>query len=334
MKRRWDQSVQSSNTPVYSNLGISKSDYGLYRCMVIKVLYVDDKFNITKNSQNPEVLYEVVILGGHDSGQTLSNCRLASWLGGNSNYSERILTATSKDISKIKLSEHDGDIVYVQFNQGHDAYPVIIALAKGLKNTVAAKASDGPRLLEEYNGLVRNINNKGELITTMKGGEVKDSKFMVGNSEIIKQEWLKDEKLVTTFKSGLVVTQDGKNDKFEIKTKGGLSSLFDGKNDKAEIKGAGGATVTIDSKSKKITIKASATEIIIDGNSGKITLKGEMIDLGASVADFVTQFTQLASAFATHTHLYSPGPGGPTPTSPPMAPLLTTVGSQTVKVQP
>ena len=58
-----------------------------------------------------------------------------------------------------------------------------------------------------------------------------------------------------------------------------------------------------------------------------------MVDLGASVSDFVTKFTELASAFATHTHLYSPGPGGPTPTAPPMAPLLSTVGSQTVKVQ-
>src|SRR4051812_1808156 len=127
MRQRWDRSIQSNNTPTYDKEGISRDDHGMYRCMIINILYVDDENNISKNAKNPEVLYEVVILGGHASGQTLSYCRLASYIDGDKNYSERTLKKTSKDISKVSLSEHDGDIVYVQFIQGHDAYPVIIA---------------------------------------------------------------------------------------------------------------------------------------------------------------------------------------------------------------
>lgn len=326
MKRRWNGSKQSTNVPYFGAPGLSRSDFGMYRCMVTDVLYVDDTKNISKNSQNPEVLYQVVILGGSAAGQTLSNCRLAQYL----NYSERILTPTSKDITKDKLSQHDGDVVWVQFNQGHDGYPTIIGLGKGLSDKSGAKKADGPRFIETYNGYIRNVNNKGELIETLTMGKVTEGKFVPNKEPMITLEKLSTEQINTTFKTGLKITQDGKNDVITQKFAGGMSATFDGKNDKAEIKTAGGATTTIDGKSSKVTIKVGATEVTIDGNSGKITLKGEMIDLGSSVSDFVTLFTQLATAFATHTHIGNMG----APTSPPMAPLLTSVGSQTVKVQP
>lgn len=327
--KRWDGSVQPANTPTYDKVGISREDYGMYRCMITDVLYVDDAKNITKNAKNPEVLYSVVILGGSASGQKLSYCRLASYLGGNFNYSERTLRKTTKDISKIKLAEHDGDIVYVQFNQGHDAYPVIIGMAKGLNDKIGAKKADGPRLIESFNGLIWNINNKGEMITTMMSGKTEEGKFTANKEFLVKEEWLMTEQVLTTFKSGLKITYDGKNDKITTLTKGGLQMDIDGKSDKAEIKTSGGATATLDGKGNKVTIKAGSTEVTIDGATGKITLKGEMIDLGATVADFVTQFTQLATAWATHTHIGNLG----APTSPPQAPLLVSVGSQTVKVQ-
>ena len=332
MRQRWNGSVQSSNTPSYDKLGIGREDYAMYRCMILKVVYVDDKTNISKNSPNPEVLYEAVILGGSQAGNKLSNCRLAQYL----NYSERTLTPSSKDPAKAKLSDHDGDIVYIQFNQGHDSYPIIVALAKALKDPSGAKAADGPRLLEVYNGLLRNINNKGELTTTMFNGSVKDNRFKQNDASTIKEEWLSNEQRILTFKSGLKITEDGKNDKVEIVTAGGVKATMDGKGDKIELTTSGGAKTEIDGKGSKISIKAGSTEIEIDGNSGKVSIKADMIDLGSAVADFVTQFTQLASAFATHTHPFidlSPIPV-PSMTQPPAAPLLVSVGSQTVKVQP
>jgi hypothetical protein len=317
MRQRWNGSIQSANAPTFDKPGMDRNDFGLYRCLVVKVIYVDDPNNITKNAQNPEVLYDCVILGGGPQGQSLSNCRLASWLGGDANYAEKTLTPSSKDVSKIKLAKHDGDIVWVQFVQGHDGYPVIIAQGKGLNNKVGAKKAEGPRLIENFNGLNFTINNKGEMITNMMGGTTKNGRFTEGTSSIIKEEWLSTEKLVTTFKSGLKMTLDGKSDKVDVVTKGGV-------------------TVSIDGTGNKISLKAGGTEVLIDGGSGKISLKGSMVDLGSSVADFVTQFTALASAFATHIHPFIDiTPGGPVPsiTQPPMAPLLSTVGSQTVKVQ-
>lgn len=317
MRRHWDGSIQSSNTPTWDKTGLKREDYAVYRCLVTQVLYVDDDQNISKNSQNPEVLYEVVILGGAPSGQTLSNCRLAGYLGGDTNHSERTLTATSKDISDVRLEDNDGDIVYVQFNQGHDAYPVIIGLAKGLHDTTGAALADGPRLLDFFNGFQTNINNKGEYSRTLNGGSTSNGRFTPGTSAILNETWSQDEKLTRTYKSGLVVTEDGANDKVAMTT-------------------SGGASVTLDGKGMTISIKAGSTEVLIDGNSGNIALKGQTVDLGSSTSDFVTMFTALASAWAQHTHPFTDiTPGGPVPsmTQPPNAPLLSTVGSQTVKVQ-
>jgi hypothetical protein len=332
MQRRWDNSVQSSNTPTVDQMGVARDSYMMYRCLVIKVIFTDDAANISKNAKNPEVLYDVAILGGQAEGQILSNCRLASYLGGNDNYTARDLTATTKPLSKTRLADHDGDIVYVQFVQGHTGYPVIVGLAKGVTDKFSgSKKADGPRFLEVYNGFTTNITNTGELIRSLKGGKTTDQRFTADKEDLIKEQWFKTEKIVRTYKSGLVITENGKDDVVKITTKGGLEASVDGKGDKVELKTKGGVTATIDGTGNKITLKAKESEITIDGATGKITLKGEMIDLGKSVSDFVTQFTQLATAFALHTHITT-GPGAPT--SPPTAPLLTSVGSLTVKVQP
>ena len=331
MKRRWDNSIQSANTPSIGQEGTNRDNYIMYRCLVTKVLFTDDSANISKNSKNPEVLYDVITLGGTGEGQTLSNCRLATYLGGNDTYTARDLTATTKPLSKTRLADHDGDIVYVQFLQGHSGYPVIVGLAKGLiDNKSGAKKADGPRFLEVYNGFTTNITNNGELIRSLKGGKTTDQRFTADKEDLVKEQWFKAEKIVRTYKSGLIVTENGKDDSVTITTKGGLEAKVDGKGDKASFTTKGGVTATFDGTGNKITLKAKETEITIDGATGKITLKGEMIDLGKSVADFVTQFTQLATAFALHTHIGNLG----APTSPPTAPLLTSVGSLTVKVQP
>jgi hypothetical protein len=310
VRQRWNGSIQSSNTPTYDKTGLTREDYAMYRCLITDVLYVDDDKNISKNAKNPEVLYEVAILGGWASGQTLSFCRLAPYFG------ERTLKATSKDISKDRLEEQDGDVVYVQFIQGHDAYPVIIGIAKQFSDATGAKKSDGPRSRDEYNGLETLIDNKGNFTQTMMGGKTDDGVFTAGEDGIVIEEWKAEDEVVTrTYKSGLVVTEDGKNDKVDITTSGGVQTTLDG-------------------KSNKITIKAGSSEIDIDGGSGKISIKGEMVELGSSVSDFVTMFTQLASAFGSHFHMAPQAPAGTLPTSPPTAPLLTSVGSQTVKVQP
>lgn len=333
MKRRWNGSVQSTNTPTYNQTGTRREDYGFYRCMVTKIYYTDDPQNISKNAQNPEVLYDCVILGGSMQGQLISFARMGAWLGGDANYAERILTPASKSISGNRLSQMDGDIVFVQFIQGHDGYPVIVSLGKGISNKKAAKKADGPRTLEEYNGLIREINNKGEYIVTRMGGKTDSAtgKFKAGTEVQAKVSFV-DGKMVIT-DNGTTLTIDKAGESYTRVFKSGLSVTEDGKGDKIEMKTAGGTAVTIDGKGNKVSIKAGSAEVLIDGGSGKISIKGDMIDLGSSVSDFVTKFTELASAFASHTHMVPQAPAGLLPSQPPMAPLLSTVGSQTVKVQ-
>jgi hypothetical protein len=209
--------------------------------------------------------------------------------------------------------------VYVQFNQGHKGFPIIVGCDQGLNTVgnIGTNKTDGPRSIREYNGVREEINKDGELTVSIKGGsaDAEHGAFTPGSAALISTKLTKDETIVTTFKSGLSVTQDGKGDKYVITTKGGAS---------IEIDGTGG----------KITIKKGSTIIELDGAADKISLKGGFIDLGASVSDFAVLFTELLTAFNTHTHLVPQAPAGTLPSMPPIAPMLQTVGSQTVKVQP
>ncbi len=337
MRFRPDGSIQSSATPTLQNIG-DAPDYALYRCMVTSIIYTDSPSNITSKATNPRVLYDVVVLGGFASGQTMSNCRLASDLGGNDSYWERILRASTKDISKGRLSDGDGDIVFVQFIQGHSGYPVIIALDHGMNTTgiTGATQAQGPRSLTQFNGVQEEINKDGELIIRVKGGvaTAAKGKFAPSATPLATFKTDKTEKHTRTYKSGLAIAEDGANDKITETFKGGLSVVRDGTGDKVTFTTAGGAIIDVDGAGGKITLTKGSTIVEIDGASDKISLKGGLVDLGSSVSDFAVLFTQLLTAFNTHTHL-GDGPSiPPAPTSPPLAPMLQTVGSLTVKVQP
>jgi hypothetical protein len=313
MKRRWDGSIQSHNAPTQSKVGVGYSDNTMYRCMITEILYSDDPNNVTKNAQNPEVVYSAVILGGLEQGQVISNIRLGGIMAGDYNYWVHTLRATSKDISKDALEKHDGDCVMVQFIQGHDSYPQIICMSNAQHSKYGTKKADGPQSVREYNGVMENIDNKGNITVTRKGGTLADGAF--------------------TAKDIADVSYSLTESAFTVTTSQGVTFKVDGKN--GNVSTTNGTTkVTMDGKNNNIKIISGSTEVDIDGASGKITLKGEMVELGASVSDFVTMFTALASAFNSHTHLVPQAPAGTLPSQPPTAPLLSSVGSQTVKVQP
>ena len=316
MKLRSDGSVQSGSAPTADRS--RKEDFGLYRCVVTKVIYVDDAANISSNSSSARIMYDVVVLGGYASGQIISNCRLSSDLGGESGFYERVLRYCSSEISRGRLSDADGDIVYVQFIQGHTGYPVITALDNGIHTSdkIGASSSVGPRMIREYNGVRETINNSGEWIQEVKGGTAEPStgKFTASASPLVSTVISKDEKYTQTFRSGLNLVIDGAGDTAVLTTRSGV---------KVNVNGAG----------NKITLEKGGTIIELDGNGDKISLKGGFVDLGSSVSDFVTMFTELATAFNSHYHLVPQAPSGTLPSQPPAAPLPQSVGSTTVKVQ-
>jgi hypothetical protein len=250
MKMRPDGSLQSSNTPTHDNIGRFREDYNLYRCMVTKVYYADDINNVTKNAQNPEVLYDVVVLGGFRSGQPISNCRLASFLGGNSNYWERTLKAASQPLSDTRLSDQDGDIVYVMFIQGHKAYPVIIACGNGIDDENAATSITGPRDRKVYNGITEQIDKNGNWSLNQAGG----STISVSKSDTV-----------------------------TIKTAGGAQITVNGSGDNITVKDKEGATLKI--SGGKVALGTSALELVDALSQTLELLATDLANLGYPLAN-------------------------------------------------
>jgi hypothetical protein len=289
--------VFSENTP---NSGKELHSV-ILRVVLTGVKYVDDKTNPFAKSQSPEVCYSGVVLGGVAEGRVLNNIRDAAATGGSEgNYGERVYTITKAPISgknKLPINKQDASIVYVGFLDGDINYPIIIGKAKGAldKAYTGAKKLDGPRLRWQYNGIFFEINKNGELTLKNKGGS-----------------FLNAENKFQPTEDGNKATFQLKNNSFTATFEGGVSLSFDG-------------------ATKQVSLKANTTELLIDGNTGKISLKGENIDIGKTVVDMATKFSALAAAYNTHTHPYTDN-GSPLMTSPPVVPLSSAVATQKIKV--
>lgn len=326
MRVRSDGSVQSAATPTYQNSGRTE-DYAFYRCMVTKVVYADDPANISTNGQTPRVMYDVVVLGGFASGQIISNCRLASDLGGNDTYWERTLRASEKDVSKTKLSECDGDVVFVQFIQGHTGYPIITMMDQGINMTktktgiLGAKLADGPRSIRLYNGVWEEIDKDGQLTQKIFGGKANADKgsFVPASEPLVTFKTDKTQKHSRIFKAGLSIVEDGVNDKVTITTKGGMVFTINGTGDKVELTTKGGAKLTVDGTADKIDmVSKGGAKFSVDGQSGSVTaqdnaggklkISSSKVGLGTASNELVDLVKQLADALAAATY---PGFGAP-----------------------
>lgn len=308
MKIRRDRSIQSSNVPTPGNT--AKVDNNkVYRCLVTKVTLANSVDNWTSNSKSPRVLYDVVIIGGFEGGQPISNCRFVSPMSGMGAFFERILKPCTKPLNSTLLSDQDGDIVFVKFVQGQSLYPIIFAVDNAIDNSNNISTDvDGSSLTWLFNGVYLNIDASG-ILTSSIGYTSKDEP-----PKITSKSDPNEELTVRTYASGLSITESGKSDSVKITTNGGT-------------------IVTVDGQSNKITLDCNGTSVIIDGSTGKISLSGNLIDLGSAVADMVVMYSELASTFSTHTHLVPQSPSGVTASAPPVTPLMPTAASTSVKVQ-
>ena len=320
-KVRTDQSVMSANTPARSQLSEERANRSteMHRGMVFRIYYTDDPKNVTKNSQNPQVTYDVILISGPMEGQIIPNVRSASSLGGQYNYSETVLRKASKPFSgpgAVPLCKQDGDIVFIEFTNGLLSAPVIVGSgAHPLdKANTGAKKADGPYMVSEYNGVKTLIDKNGVFTLTRKGGQFDATQdFFIpaagGNEAQLK---LEKEKLSTSAKE--------------------VSIALDGTAKKISMVTPGGVTITVDGEGKKVTItaKGGSGEVEIDGASGKISLKGDLVDIGAAASSLCLLGTEFLAWATSHVHT-SGGPGSPT--SPPIAPPPASTLSGTVKVQ-
>ena len=305
--------VLSSNTPTPANTGATR-DNQLYRCIVVARYFVDDELNITQNAVNPQVLYDCAILGGFQEGQTISNCRLASWLGGQYNYAERVLRPNQVPLNEIPLNEQCGDIVLVQYIQGQNMAPMIVGMGTQPKDgdKTGATIEDGPRWVEEYNGVKTEINKDGEYSLIAKGGELdmENNTFTPTetgqNSSIVLD---KDKKLTILAGEGTLVELNGQSDAINISTNSGMS---------ISISGSG------------VTINAGAKATIA---ADQIDLNAGIVNVGEGASFRATIFENLKSAFESHIHQVPQAMAGLLPSQKPLQPLLPDVGSTSVKIK-
>lgn len=318
---------------------------------VEKIHYVDDQSNVSKSF----VEYDVSVRNAKGGQSTLRNVRQVNLLGGTNDYEETVLESNDYAFKgKLEKSNFfvnkNGTTVLVAFIDGSSDKPLILAAIPHPKR-IGSKRSQGINKNGEYRGIKWEINKDGEMIITHQGPRSPDGKLKTAETVLTIVKFDKQGNFTITDHSsnqifmdnvnvkvtiaagaaGTKIEQDGKNDKTTIALAGGLNMVFDGKSDIATLTTSGGTKVEIDGAGN-IKMTAGSTVINIDGNSGKISLLGDFIDLGASVSDFVTKFQALAAAFNSHTHIKPAGTSA-APTSPPTGPLLVTVGSQTVKVQ-
>ena len=305
--------VLSSNTPTPTNTGETR-DNQLYRCIVVARYFVDDELNITQNAVNPQVLYDCAILGGFQEGQTISNCRLASWLGGQYNYAERVLRPNQVPLNEIPLNEQCGDIVLVQYIQGQNMAPMIVGMGTQPKDgdKTGATIDDGPRWVEEYNGVKTEINKDGEYSLIIKGGELdaETNDFTPAEDTQVSSITMdKDNKVTILAGDATSIVVDGKSDSIVIKNNQGLEINITG----ASMTINGGTTLT-----------ATADTINLDAG---------MVNVGQGAGLHSTLFENLKSEFESHIHQVPQAMGGILPSQKPLIPLTPSVGSQSVTVK-
>lgn len=294
MRIRRDGSIQSGAIPTPANVEF-KLDFSLMRAMVTKVNYVDDPANTTTLGQSPKVTYDVVVLGGHRNGFTLSACRLSAALSGNNNYHEVTLRPASKPLRETPLDQQDGDIVFVQFLDGRKEMPIIVGKDQGIETLnqigakVGAKAAEGPREVRMYNGIYQEIDNAGNL-TWVRHGGAKDlalETFVPAAEENVKLE-VKPELTELVFKSGLRVTINGATDAFEIVTKKGTKVEVLGATDDVKLTTQAGAKIDVLGSSGTIHAK--------DNGNGALKITGNKVAIGASSAELVDEVSKALQA--------------------------------------
>lgn len=318
---------------------------------VIRVHYVDDASNKSKKY----VEYDVVAREAYGQAVTYKNCRNATDMGGTNNFQELVLEANEfafqgKLQSSNFPSNMNGTIVKLAFLENLDK-PIIIG-GRTHNRYQAARRADGVRFKKEFNGVQEEINKDGEWTRSHVGpreanGDLKredtgPTSFKVDKSgdyefkqeksgELLNSEkWERESKKKTTTVGSLGEVYDGDGDKKTFNTEGGLTVEYDGSSDTVTYTTSGGAVVTINGGGD-ITLDFNGTLIKIA--SGKIELTGAAVDVGEAASALAALGPQLVSWLTSHTHLYNPGPGGPTPSQPPTVPPPASLLSTSVKLK-
>jgi len=102
------------------------------------------------------------------------------------------------------------------------------------------------------------------------------------------------------------------------------------------LDGVSSEDLVIKNAASKISVKPNG-EIVLEGSAIRaladlIVLSGEG-DALSLASKVLSELNKIKAAYDSHTHLYSPGPGGPTPTGAPATPMTSPASVASTKVK-
>lgn len=290
--KRFDDSVPSANTPIAKNK-FYDYEHGIFKCMVMRVHYTDEETNLTQGAKNPQVTYDVIVIGGKREGHIFNNVRDASALGGQYNYHEKIWRAASepsfvKSDGGKEAIEQDGDIVFVAFVDGVTDAPVILGGGTSPldEDQTGATKEDGPRMLFEYNGVNVLIDKDGQLFVTRKKGEQNpDLETFVPNEEEDPHVKVKFEGEIVELEddNGNIVTIDSENQKIticsvkEIELKSDVIKMIAESEFRVETKTVNIETIDYNLNSTNVNVSATDTNI----DSTNVNVSGSQTNINS-----------------------------------------------------
>lgn len=303
----------------------------LLRGQVLRVIPVDAKENTSGGSY---VQYEVALENGRGGVSSVFARRMSSVYGAN-DYEEEILEPAEfafkgANDNTNNFGNRNGAIVVVSFLNGNINDPVILGSIAHPKKP-GAKKDDGVRYVKLFRGVKVEINKDGEWSVTYQSPFGPDGKLKAEDTgpSFIKLD--KTGSLDINLKKGTIKQKhDVVSEKTDFEYKTGLKVTYDGKGDKVTFTTKGGTKVEIDG-TKKVTVTAGSSIVTI--KDGKIELSGDLVDVGTGASALAALGPQLISWLTSHTHLYNPGPGSPTPSQPPTTPPPTSLLSKSVKLK-
>jgi hypothetical protein len=215
-----------------------RSMFGLYRGVVLNVLYPEDP----QNSSGDRIEYVVRVRG-----QIYPNAINATDAGGIYNYREKVRKSAEKSFSgKLESGTYDenidGEHVYVMFLEGHGNVPIIVGASEHPKKATykKKKRADGRFDVNEFNGIEFLID--------------KDSNYT------IKHVGRKDP-------SGKILNQAAVDSQIKMSKEGDIEFNTHGTSGTADLR------IKLTKASKKIEIYAQDNKIVIDAAGFQLTDK-------------------------------------------------------------